>query len=332
MPVVATQNGGPVDILKALHNGLLVDPHSAEGITTALLSLLADKGRWVECRRNGLRNIHRFSWPHHCRLYLSHVATYVDQPSPHQLLRVPLGLSASMSQGGADESLSDSLRGLSLHISVDASNDLNAGDSAAAIMDALRRRPASEKPASSARALGFAPGRRQSLLVVAVDCYGDDGKPDVEKLKKAIEAATSCGEVAGGKQGYVLSTGMTILEAAEALKACGADPAGFDAMICSSGAEICYPWKELAADEEYSGHVAFRWPGDHVKSAVPRLGKADDAPEATLAIDASACSVHCHAYAAADASKVCRAEHLMCSSVLSSCMTKLLMCHVVFGR
>jgi len=61
LPVVATQNGGPVDILKALHNGLLVDPHDAAAITGALLSLLADKARWLECRRAGLRNIHRFS-------------------------------------------------------------------------------------------------------------------------------------------------------------------------------------------------------------------------------------------------------------------------------
>lgn len=304
--MVATKNGGPVDILKALHNGLLVDPHSAEAITGALLSLLADKGQWLESRRNGLRNIHRFSWPHHCRLYLSHVAAYCDHPSPHQRLRVPGVPSASASMGG-DESLSDSLRGLSLHISVDASNDLNAGDSAALIMDALRRRPATDRREGSGRALGFAPGRRQSLLVVAVDCYCDDGKPDVEQLKKVIDAAMSAGDGAGGRQGYVLSTGMTIPEAAETLKACGADPAGFDALICSSGAEICYPWKELTADEEYTGHVAFRWPGDHVKTVVPRLGKADDAQVSDLAVDVSACSVHCHAYAATDASKVSRA-------------------------
>uniref|UniRef100_A0A0D9XQM1 Sucrose-phosphate synthase n=1 Tax=Leersia perrieri TaxID=77586 RepID=A0A0D9XQM1_9ORYZ len=72
LPVVATKNGGPVDILKVLSNGLLVDPHDAPAITGALLSLLADKSRWSECRRNGLLNIHCFSWPHHCRLYLSH--------------------------------------------------------------------------------------------------------------------------------------------------------------------------------------------------------------------------------------------------------------------
>ncbi|KAG8089428.1 hypothetical protein GUJ93_ZPchr0011g28286 [Zizania palustris] len=306
LPVVATKNGGPVDILKVLNNGLLVDPHDAEGINGALLSLLADKTRWSECRRNGLNNIHRFSWPHHCRLYLSHVAASCDHPAPHQLLRVPASpAAATRASLAADESLSDSLRGLSLRISVDASQDLNAGDSAAAIMDALRRRRSTDRPASSARALGFAPGRRQNLLVIAVDCYDKDGQPNVEKLKKAVDLAMSAGNGSGGQVGYVLSTGMTIPEAVNALKACGADSASFDALICSSGAEICYPWKEeLGADEEYAGHVAFRWPGEHVMSAVPRLGKADGAHEADLAILNAACSVHCHAYSAKDASKV----------------------------
>ena len=156
LPVVATQNGGPVDIIKALHNGLLVDPHDAAAITGALLSLLADKARWLECRRAGLRNIHRFSWPHHCRLYLAHIAANCDHPAPHQLLRVPASPRAASADG--DSSLSDSLRGLS--ISIDTSNDLKPGAgadySAAAIMDALRQRRAAGRPPASRRAGGRA--------------------------------------------------------------------------------------------------------------------------------------------------------------------------------
>ncbi|RLM57935.1 putative sucrose-phosphate synthase 5 [Panicum miliaceum] len=325
LPVVATQNGGPVDILKALHNGLLVDPHDAAAITDALLSLLADKARWLECRRDGLRNIHRFSWPHHCRLYLSHVAANCDHPAPHQLLRVP----ASPRAASADGSLSDSLRGLS--ISIDVSHDLKtgAGESAAAIMDALRRRrAAADRPASAAaRAAGFAPGLRQSLIVLAVDCYGGDGKLDAERLKKAVDMALAAGAAAGGRLGCVLSTGMTIAEAADALGACSADPAAFDALICSSGAELCYPWKELAADEEYAGHVSFRWPGAHVRSAVPRLGKADGAQEADLAADDAACSAHCHAYAAAGASKVKKVD-----SIRQSLRMRGFRCNLVYTR
>ncbi|TVU25952.1 hypothetical protein EJB05_28475, partial [Eragrostis curvula] len=335
LPVVATKNGGPVDIIKALHNGLLVDPHDAAAITDALLSLVADKARWAECRRNGLRNIHRFSWPHHCRLYLSHVAANCDHPAPHQLLRVPVPAAS-----GRQDSLSDSLRDLSLGISVDTSHDIAAaGDSAAAIMDALRRRRAAtaDRPAvaSHARAAaGFAPGRRQSLLVVAVDCYAGDGKPDVERMKKAIGVALAAGgEGSGGRVGYVLSTGMTVAEAAAALAACGADPAVFDALVCSSGAELCYPWKDdqeekkLAADEEYAGHVAFRWPGEHVRSAVPRLGKADGAREADLAVDDAACSTHCYAYAASSPAKVKKID-----AIRQSLRMRGFRCNLVYTR
>lgn len=335
LPVVATRNGGPVDILRALHNGLLVDPHDAAGITAALLGLVGDKARWAECRRNGLRNIHRFSWPHHCRLYLSHVAAYCDDNQQQPLLRLPSSSTAAGSRSGADDSLSDSLRGLSLRISVDASHEPNAADSAAAIMDALRRRPASDKQApprgnSANRPMGFAPGTRQSLLVLAVDCYGEDRKPDLERLKEAIDLAMSAaGDGAGGRTGFVLSTGMTIPEAADALRACGVDPAAFDAMVCSSGAEICYPWNELAADEEYAGHVAFRWPGEHVRDAVPRLGKADygGAQESDLAVDAAASSVHCHAYAASDASKVKKVD-----SIRQALRMRGFRCNLVYTR
>ncbi|CAO2152462.1 unnamed protein product [Urochloa humidicola] len=321
LPVVATKNGGPVDIIAALHNGLLVDPHDASAITDALLSLLADKSRWVECRRAGLRNIHRFSWPHHCRLYLSHLAASCDHPAAephHQLLRVPAagaGASATAASG-EDGSLSESLRGLS--ISIDASHDAKAADSAAAIMDALRRRrrsaatdarpaaAASGSPRAAAAAAGFAPGRRQGLLVLAADCYLSDGTLDVKGLNRAIGLALSaCAAAGGGRLGLVLATGMTVAEACAALGDCGADPAAFDALVCSSGAELCYPWRkgdgerELSADEEYAGHVAFRWPGEHVRSAVPRLGTADGATEGDLAADVDASSAHCLAYAVA---------------------------------
>ncbi|KAJ1275226.1 hypothetical protein BS78_05G120400 [Paspalum vaginatum] len=325
LPVVATKNGGPVDIIKALHNGLLVDPHDAAAITDALLGLLADKARWLECRRNGLRNIHRFSWPHHCRLYLSHVDANCDHPAPHQLLRVPASPRAAAAD---DDSLSDSLRGLS--ISIDASHDLKAGagDSAAAIMDALRRRRATDRPPSSSpRANGHAPGRRQGLLVLAVDCYGADGRPDAEQMKRALDVALSAAAAAGGRLGCVLSTGMTIAEAVDALGACGADPAAFDALVCSGGAELCYPWKEVAADEEYAGHVAFRWPGEYVRAAVPRLGKADGAQDADLAVDEAACSVHCHAYAAAGASKVKKID-----SIRQSLRMRGFRCNLVYTR
>ncbi|RVX19794.1 putative sucrose-phosphate synthase 1 [Vitis vinifera] len=66
LPIVATKNGGPVDIHRVLDNGLLVDPHDQQSVANALLKLVADKQLWGRCRQNGLKNIHLFSWPEHC--------------------------------------------------------------------------------------------------------------------------------------------------------------------------------------------------------------------------------------------------------------------------
>ncbi|KAK8515517.1 hypothetical protein V6N13_139504 [Hibiscus sabdariffa] len=52
LPLVATKNGGPVDIHRVLDNGLLVDPHDQQSIADALLKLVADKHLWARCRQN----------------------------------------------------------------------------------------------------------------------------------------------------------------------------------------------------------------------------------------------------------------------------------------
>ncbi|XWS43284.1 hypothetical protein CRYUN_Cryun16bG0089800 [Craigia yunnanensis] len=43
LPIVATKNGGPVDIHRVLDNGLLVDPHDHQSIADALLKLVVDR-------------------------------------------------------------------------------------------------------------------------------------------------------------------------------------------------------------------------------------------------------------------------------------------------
>ncbi|KAM0832205.1 hypothetical protein ACQ4PT_065044 [Festuca glaucescens] len=75
LPVIATKNGAPVEIHQVLSNGLLVDPHDQNAIADALYKLLSEKQLWSRCRENGLKNIHQFSWPEHCKNYLSRILT-----------------------------------------------------------------------------------------------------------------------------------------------------------------------------------------------------------------------------------------------------------------
>ncbi|MCB1925201.1 MAG: HAD-IIB family hydrolase [Gammaproteobacteria bacterium] len=71
LPIVATENGGPVDIIGNCDNGKLVDPLDREAIADALLQLLRDKGAWARASRNGLEGVRRhYAWAAHADTYM----------------------------------------------------------------------------------------------------------------------------------------------------------------------------------------------------------------------------------------------------------------------
>lgn len=87
LPVVATENGGPVDIIANCRNGLLVDPLNTEAIADALLAILANPHRWLSFSRNGARLVARhYSWDAHAETYLRKLRDLVegslDVPAP----------------------------------------------------------------------------------------------------------------------------------------------------------------------------------------------------------------------------------------------------------
>uniref|UniRef100_A0A383W8H5 sucrose-phosphate synthase n=1 Tax=Tetradesmus obliquus TaxID=3088 RepID=A0A383W8H5_TETOB len=66
VPIVATTNGGPVDIVHTLKNGILVDPTDADAVADALLKLLTHPTTWEEYASSGVTNINAYSWTSHC--------------------------------------------------------------------------------------------------------------------------------------------------------------------------------------------------------------------------------------------------------------------------
>jgi sucrose-phosphate synthase len=81
LPLVATENGGPVDIIGNCRNGKLVDPLDRQAITDALLALLQDKQAWTTASRNGIGGVRKYySWQAHARGYLDKIAELPQQP------------------------------------------------------------------------------------------------------------------------------------------------------------------------------------------------------------------------------------------------------------
>jgi len=72
LPVVATDDGGPRDILSRCQNGLLADVTNIDQLRTAIERLLGQRHRWRTFAQNGLEAVQRhYSWTAHARRYLS---------------------------------------------------------------------------------------------------------------------------------------------------------------------------------------------------------------------------------------------------------------------
>ena len=90
LPIVATRDGGPVDITSNCRNGILVDPLDPVDIAGAIHTLLEDPIQWREMAKGGLLGTHEFySWETHSRRYLEECSRHL--PEGDTLLRVTTG-------------------------------------------------------------------------------------------------------------------------------------------------------------------------------------------------------------------------------------------------
>jgi sucrose-phosphate synthase len=74
VPVVATDDGGPRDIIENCKHGILVDVSNPENISGALNKILENKNLWEEFSENGINNVRKYyTWKAHTETYLSEV-------------------------------------------------------------------------------------------------------------------------------------------------------------------------------------------------------------------------------------------------------------------
>ena len=77
VPIVATQEGGPVDIIRNCRNGLLVDSSQPKAVARAIRKIIAENELWDKFSKNGIMNVRKhYTWA-------SHAATLLRKYSWH---------------------------------------------------------------------------------------------------------------------------------------------------------------------------------------------------------------------------------------------------------
>jgi len=80
LPIVATEDGGPQDIIGNCNNGFLINPLESSSISDAILKLLQDKKLWQQCVDKGLKGVREhYSWDAHAERYLTLVRPVIER-------------------------------------------------------------------------------------------------------------------------------------------------------------------------------------------------------------------------------------------------------------
>ncbi len=80
LPIIATEDGGPRDIVRNCNNGMLVDPLDTEAIAHSIRRLLLDWEGWLECSSLGLQGVRQhYSWDAHAEHYLTMIRPIIEK-------------------------------------------------------------------------------------------------------------------------------------------------------------------------------------------------------------------------------------------------------------
>lgn len=92
LPIVATNDGGPRDIIANCRNGLLIDPLDQEEIEHALLRTLTEPEQWEEWSKSGIEGTRaHYAWKNHADRYLRDLADILEHSSEPTLTETVKG-------------------------------------------------------------------------------------------------------------------------------------------------------------------------------------------------------------------------------------------------
>lgn len=83
LPIIATEDGGPQDIIDNCQNGYLIDPLDKAAIAQALINILEDKDQWQKLASNGIAGVtQHYSWQGHAERYIKVIQPVVANAEP----------------------------------------------------------------------------------------------------------------------------------------------------------------------------------------------------------------------------------------------------------
>jgi len=91
LPIVATNDGGPRDIISNCRNGLLVDPLDNEAIEHALVRALTEPEQWQQWSENGIVGTRKhYAWANHATRYLRDLTDILEHSTSSELINTPV--------------------------------------------------------------------------------------------------------------------------------------------------------------------------------------------------------------------------------------------------
>ena len=90
LPVVATNDGGPRDIVANCRNGLLVDPLDETAMEHALLRMLTEPEQWQAWSTHGVDGVHKhYTWKQHVDMYVRDLTDILEHSAMPVLAERP---------------------------------------------------------------------------------------------------------------------------------------------------------------------------------------------------------------------------------------------------
>lgn len=92
VPIVATNDGGPKDIIANCKNGILVDVSDPKNISAAINKILEDNKLWKEFSENGMENVkEHYTWKAHTQIYSDEIKKLISTETSKPDTFAPVG-------------------------------------------------------------------------------------------------------------------------------------------------------------------------------------------------------------------------------------------------